>query len=101
MNYGKIDFDCIINFDESKISINQKRISSSILHLSKKESLLMNKLYTECKYLFKENIGELNDSWILDECEKNISSKISKKHNSKSMYLQNNEYPSLLTGSDD
>ena len=30
----------------------------------------MNKLYTECKYLFEENIDELNDSWMLDKSEK-------------------------------
>ena len=101
MNYGKIDFDCIINLDENKISINHKKVSSSILHLSKKESLLMNKLYSECKYLFEENIDELNDSWMLDKNEKSTNSKKSKKHNSKSVYLQNNEYPSMFTGSDD
>ena len=105
MNYGKIEFDCIINLDENKISINHKKIHSSTLHLSKKESELMNKLYSECKYLFKENIDELNDSWMLDKNENNTNSKKSKKstkkHISKSVYLQNNEYPSMFTGSDD
>ena len=102
MNYGKIDFDCIINLDETKLNINHKKISSSALHLSKKESILMNQLYTECKYLFKESIYELNDSWMLDKNENNTNSKKSaKKHNCKSVYLQNNDFPSKFTVSDD
>ena len=105
MNYGKIEFDCIINLDENKISINHKKVHSSTLHLGKKESILMNKLYTECKDLFEENIDELNDSWMLDKNEINTNSKkvkkSTKKHNNKSVYLQNNEYSSMFTGSDD
>ena len=101
MNYGKIDFDCIINLDENKININNKRINQNLLNLGKKETSLMNKLYKECKNLFKENIiDNLNDNWMLDKDENlknnnNINTK-------KSIYLyDNSEFTSLFTGSDD
>ena len=43
MNYRTIQFDCIINLDENKITINNKNINSNLLHLGKKENILMNK----------------------------------------------------------
>ena len=107
MNYGKIDFDCIVNLDEDKIIINHKKVDSNLLHLGKKDSNLMKKLYKECKNLFEENnIDELNDNWMLDKNENKIDSKSSKKINkkskNKSIYLQDiNECPSLFAGSDD
>lgn len=43
MNYNKIEFDCIINLDDDKITFN-KKINSNLLHLGKKESFIMDKL---------------------------------------------------------
>ena len=106
MNYNKIEFDCIINLDEDKITIN-KKINSNLLHLSKKESKIMNKLYKECKSLFNEdNTDDMDDNWMLDKEEnkkgKNLKKKKSKKIEKKSIYLQNtNENFTLFEGSDD
>ena len=106
MNYNKIEFDCIINLDEDKITFN-KKINSNLLHLGKKESKIMNKLYKECKSLFNEdNTDDMDDNWMLDKDEnkkgKHIKKKKSKKIERKSIYLQNaNENLSLFEGSDD
>ena len=83
LNYGKIDFDCIINLDENKITIN-KKINADMLNSGKKENSLMNKLYKECKYLFEDNTEEdLNDTWMLDK-EESTNKKKSKK---KKIYI--------------
>ena len=77
------------------------------LHLSKKESKIMNKLYKECKFLFKEdNTDDMDDNWMLDKEEnkkgKNLKKRKRKKFEKKSIYLQNtNENLSLFEGSDD
>ena len=99
MNYGKIEFDCIINLDEDKITIN-KRINSNLLSMGKKENSLMKKLYKECKFLFEEeNKEDLNDTWILD---KDQDANIKIKKNNKSIYLQDiSQYVSFFKGSDD
>ena len=99
LNYGKIDFDCIINLDENKITIN-KKINADILNSGKKENSLMNKLYKECKYLFEDNTEEdLNDTWMLDK-EESTNKKKSKKKK-KSIYLQDMAGFASFSGSDD
>ena len=99
LNYGKIDFDCIINLDENKITIN-KKINADMLNSGKKENSLMNKLYKECKYLFEDNIEEdLNDTWMLDK-EESTNKKKSKKKK-KSIYLQDMAGFASFSGSDD
>ncbi len=99
LNYGKIDFDCIINLDENKITIN-KKINADILNSGKKENSLMNKLYKECKYLFEDNTEEdLNDTWMLDK-EESTNKKKSKKKK-KSIYLQDMGGFASFSGSDD
>ena len=107
MNYNKIEFDCIINLDDDKITFN-KKINSNILHLGKKETRIMNRLYKECKSLFKDsNADYMDDNWMLDKEEhkkvnKNYKKKTSKKLERKSIYLQNpNESLSMFEGSDD
>ena len=99
MNYGKIEFDCIINLDEDKITIN-KKINSNLLSMGKKDNSLMKKLYKECKFLFEEETKEdLNDTWMID---KDQNSGIKPKKKNKSIYLQDiSEYASFFTGSDD
>ena len=99
LNYGKIDFDCIINLDENKITIN-KKINADMLNSGKKENSLMNKLYKECKYLFEDNTEEdLNDTWMLDK-EESTNKKKSKKKK-KSIYLQDMAGFASFSGSDD
>ena len=108
MNYNKIEFDCIINLDEDKITFN-KKINSNLLHLGKKETMIMKKLEKECKSLFNdENTEDMDDNWMLDKEEnminkKNIKKgKKSEKNERKSVYLQtNNDNFSLFEGSDD
>ena len=108
MNYNKIEFDCIINLDEDKITFN-KKINSNLLHLGKKETMIMKKLEKECKSLFNdENTEDMDDNWMLDKEEnminkKNIKKgKKSEKSERKSVYLQtNNDNFSLFEGSDD
>jgi len=109
MNYGKIEFDCIVNLDEDKITLNKKKkINSDLLNLGKKEKSLMEKLYHECKFLYEDNNEEdLNDNWMLDKIGKNEKIKnenkiIKPKRSRKSIYLREaNNISSLFTGSDD
>ena len=108
MNYNKIEFDCIINLDEDKITFN-KKLNSNILHLGKKETSIMKILYKDCKSLFKDSNGDyMDDNWMLDKEEhkkdtnKKFKKKVSKKLERKSIYLQNpNESLSMFEGSDD
>ena len=106
MNYNKIEFDCIINLDEDKITFN-KKINSNIISLGKKESKIMDKLNKECKSFFNENnTDNMDDNWMLDKEEnkkvKNVKKKKSKKVERISIYLQEtNEKLSLFEGSDD
>ena len=106
MNYNKIEFDCIINLDDDKITFS-KKLNSNLLHLGKKENLIMNKLYKECKSLFNDdNMEDMDDNWMLDKEEshkKNIKkNKKIEKNERKSVYLQNNnDNYSLFEGSDD
>ena len=100
MNYGKIEFDCIINLDEDKITINKKRINPDLLHLGKIEKKIMEKLYSECKFLFEDNdIEYLNDNWMLDKYEK--SRTMNPRRNKKSIYLRDITKYSSFKGSDD
>ena len=107
MNYGKIDFDCIINLDEDKIIIKHKQIEPNILDLGKKETSLMKKLYKECKNLFKNELyDDLNDNWMLDKNDNQnpVEQKLKKSQTTRkrSIYLLNSKEVSLLfTGSDD
>ena len=101
MNYGKIDFDCIINLDEDKITINNKKINSNILAPGKKDESLMEKLKKEFKFIFEdENLDDLSDTWMLDK-DNNTKNK-KKVKRKKSIYLQDiNKNSSFFEGSDD
>jgi len=107
MNYNKIEFDCIINLDDDKITFN-KKINSNLLHLGKKESFIMDKLKKECKSLFTDdNMEDMDDNWMLDKEENKNNKKNTKKSKKekverKSVYLQNNnDNFSVFEGSDD
>ena len=103
LNYGKIDFDCIINLDDNKITIN-KKINSDLLVSGKKDNSLMNILYKECKCLFEEDAGgDLNDSWMLDKEENKENKTKTKKlrKRKKSIYLQDTAEFASFSGSDD
>ena len=106
MNYNKIEFDCIINLDEDKITFN-KKLNSNLLNLGKIENKIMNKIYKECKSLFKEdNTNNMDDNWMLDKEVKNnpkaLKKKKSKKEERKSVYLlDEKDNISLFEGSDD
>ena len=67
LNYNKLEYDCVINLDEDKITFN-KKLNANILHMGKKESNIMNKLYKECKFLNDLNIADnMDDNWMLDK----------------------------------
>ena len=107
MNYNKIEFDCIVNLDDDKITFN-KKINSNLLHLSKKENLIMDKLKKECKSLFNDdNMEDMDDNWMLDKEDNKNNKKNGKKSKKerierKSVYLQNNnDNFSVFEGSDD
>ena len=111
MNYNKIEFDCIINLDEDKITFN-KKLNTNLLSLGKIESKIMNKIYTECKSLFQEdNTDNMDDNWMLDKQDtkkeikfnnKNMKKKKSRKEGRKSVYLlDEKDNVSLFEGSDD
>ena len=101
MNYGKIDFDCVINLDEDKITINNKKINSNILASGKKDESLMEKLKKEFKFVFEdENLDDLNDTWMLDKDNNTKNKKKIKRK--KSIYLQDiNKNSPFFEGSDD
>ena len=107
MNYNKIEFDCVINLDDNKITF-KKNLNTNLLSLGKKETKIMSKLHKECKSLFKnDNEDDLDDNWMLDKednkkFKNSKKNKKSKKIERKSIYLQNaNESLSLFEGSDD
>jgi hypothetical protein len=109
LNYNKLEYDCVINLDEDKITFN-KKLNANILHMGKKESNIMNKLYKECKFLNDININDnMDDNWMLDKEESNnmniMASKVPKKGKKaarKSIYLETEEENlSLFEGSDD
>ena len=104
MNYNKIVFDCIINLDEDKITFH-KKLNTNLLNLGKKENMIMNKLYKECKSLFNDsNAEDMDDNWMLDKEENKKNAKNTKKfkkNERKSVYLQNSDNFSLFEGSDD
>ena len=104
MNYNKIEFDCVINLDDDKITFN-KKLNMSVLNMGKKENLLMKKLKKECKSLFDmDNSDDMDDNWMLDKDEaKNNKTKISKKKKEKMKIYseQNIESKFFFEGSDD
>ena len=98
MNYKKVEFDCIINIDESKI-IFSKLLGSSILRLGKKERDLMKLINKQCDISSKgvNNDNMISGDLVFEESEnqnhrikqkqeQNIGHKTSPKKNS--LYTQ-------------
>ena len=56
LNYNKIEFDCIINLDEDKITFN-KNINMNLFNMGKRENLIMKKLLEN-----NENISSFEGS---------------------------------------
>ena len=106
LNYNKIEFDCIINLDEDKITFN-KNINMNLFNMGKRENLIMKKLRKECKLLFDmDNSEDMDDNWMLDKDEINFNfnqkrNKSIKKKEKIKIYLENNENISSFEGSDD
>ena len=105
LNYNKIEFDCIINLDEDKITLN-KNLNMNIFNMGKKENLIMKKLKKECKSLFDvDNSQDMDDNWMLDKDEINFSQKTNKsikKKEKMKIYSENNlENNFSFEGSDD
>jgi hypothetical protein len=104
LTYNKIDFDCIINLDEDKITFN-KKLDMSILSMGKKENSILKKLKKECKSLFDmDNSDDINDNWMLYKEENKLPTKgkSKKKKEKMKIYLEKNiEHISLFAGSDD
>ena len=106
LNYNKIEFDCIINLDEDKITFN-KNINMNLFNMGKRENLIMKKLKKECKSLFDmDNSADMDDNWMLDKDEINFNfnqkrNKSIKKKEKIKIYLENNENISSFEGSDD
>ena len=106
LNYNKIEFDCIINLDEDKITFN-KNINMNLFNMGKRENLIMKKLKKECKSLFDmDNSEDMDDNWMLDKDEINFNfnqkrNKSIKKKEKIKIYFENNENISSFEGSDD
>ena len=104
MNYNKIEFDCIINLDDDKITFN-KKLNMNLFNMGKKENSIMKKLKKECKSLFDmDNSDDMDDNWMLDKEEtKQNKGKISKKKKEKMKIYseQNIESRFFFEGSDD
>ena len=94
LNYNKIEFDCIINLDEDKITFN-KNINMNLFNMGKRENLIMKKLKKECKSLFDmDNSEDMDDNWMLDKDEINFNfnqkrNKSIKKKEKIKIYLEN------------
>ena len=98
MNYKKVEFDCIINIDENKITFN-KLLGSSILRLGKKERDLMKLINKQCDINTKglNNDNLVSGDLVFEELE-NQNQRIKYKHEQKdghktspqknSLYLQ-------------
>ena len=104
LTYNKVEFDCIINLDEDKITFN-KKLDMSILSIGKKENSILKKLKKECKTLFDmDNSDDIDDNWMLykEETKLPIKGKSKKKKEKMKIYLENNiDNTSLFAGSDD
>ena len=114
LSYNKLEYDCIINLDEDKITFN-KKLNTNLLHMGKKETSIMKKLYKECKFLYDLNgMDDMDDNWMLDKEENNNNinninhnntkikiPKKSRKAGRKSIYLEIEDNLSLFEGSDD
>ena len=103
INYNKLEFDCIINLDEDKITF---RKNSNLYNLGKKENIILKKLKKECKTLFDvDNSEDMDDNWMLDKEEIKLPKKRNKSMKKKEkmkIYLENNiDNYSLFEGSDD
>jgi len=102
MSYNKIEFDCIINLDEDKITFN-KKLNMNLLNMGKKESLIMKKLKKECKSLFDmDNSDDMEDNWMLDKEESRQQKILKNKKEKMKIYLEQNlENKFFFEGSDD
>ena len=90
LNYNKIEFDCVINLDEDKITFN-KKLNSNLLNMGKKENTLMKKLKKECKSLFDmDNSDDMDDNWMLYKEDQKPKGKVPKKKEKMKIYLENN-----------
>ena len=83
MNYKKVEFDCIINIDENKITFN-KLLGSSILRLGKKERDLMKLINKQCDINTKglNNDNLVSGDLVFEELE-NQNQRIKYKHEQK------------------
>ena len=81
LNYKKIEFDCIINIDENKISFN-KKVGTSILRMSKKERDVMKLIKKQCiinSGLNNDNV--VSGNMVFEETEQKIVHPEVKKSN--------------------
>ena len=60
INYKKLEFDCIVNIDENKITFN-KNLSSALLRSSRKERAFMKEIIKQCHI----NNTQLNNDNII------------------------------------
>ena len=95
MNYKKLEFDCIINIDESKI-IFSKAIGSSILRLGRKERELMKIINKQCSINAKglNNDNMISGDLVFEESENQnqINQHIKEQKESKSTQRKNSLY---------
>ena len=70
MNYKKLEFDCIINIDENKITFN-KSVGSSMLRLGKKERDLIKVINKQCSINEKglDNDNMVSGELVFEESE--------------------------------
>ena len=95
MNYKKVEFDCIINIDENKITFN-KLLGSSILRLGKKERDLMKLINKQCDINTKglNNDNLVSGDLVFEELE-NQNQRIKYKHEQKDGYKTSPQKNSL------
>ena len=105
LSYNKIDFDCVINLDEDKITFN-KNLNMNIFNMGKNENAIMKTLKKECKFLFDlDDSEDMDDNWMLDKEEIKLPKKSNKSMQKKEkmkIYLENSiDKISSFEGSDD
>ena len=70
LNYNKLQYDCIINLDEGKITYNQK-LNQNLIKNSKNEKNIFKQISTICQ--FKKNEKIVSDNWMINNSSENSS----------------------------
>jgi hypothetical protein len=61
LNHNKIKYDCVVNIDTNKITINSS-IHEKVLKITKEEKLIFTRIYNK----LKSNYDDKNETWMVN-----------------------------------